>query len=109
MDRRKQGRLHRHEVPAENALEYLPAPQVDQTVHDRQLVRSVLSRLTPDQREILLLRHNWGFTFKEIGAVLGIRETTAKLRAFRAGRTFRSILEAQNVTLEAAEANEPTG
>ena len=41
----------------------------------------------------MLLHHVWGFSFGEIGAMLGIREGAAKLRAHRALQALR-----ENVT-----------
>jgi hypothetical protein len=37
----------------------------------------------PDRREALLLHHVWGFSFAEIGQLLGIRPGAAKLRSSR--------------------------
>jgi DNA-directed RNA polymerase specialized sigma24 family protein len=49
-------------------------------------------RLPSDGREALLLHHVWGFSFVEIGGLLGIRGGTAKLRAHRALTALRSLL-----------------
>jgi RNA polymerase sigma-70 factor (ECF subfamily) len=55
-------------------------------------VQKALALLTDDRREAVLLHHVWGFSFREIGAMLGIREGTAKLRAYRAINTLREML-----------------
>ena len=46
----------------------------------------------------LLLHHVWGFSFGEIGAMLGIREGTAKLRAYRAINTLREMLSRETAS-----------
>ena len=51
----------------------------DQIVHNEkiQFVRSLIDRLPPDQREIVILRHYTGLSFKEIAKTLNININTA--------------------------------
>ena len=53
-----------------------------------------LALVSENRREALLLHHIWGFTFREIGDMLGITERAAKLRAFRGIQTLREVLGA---------------
>ena len=48
--------------------------------------------LLDDRREALLLHHVWGFSFAEIGQMLGIRADAAKLRSSRGMNDLRAIL-----------------
>lgn len=67
-----------------------PTPAwTDEWIKRDQLVRLV-GILKPSLRESLLLHHVWGFSFKEIGRILGVRETTAKVRAHRGLEKLRS-------------------
>ena len=52
----------------------------------------VLVAVLPDRREALLLHHVWGFSFAEIGQMLGIRADAAKLRSSRGMSDLRGLL-----------------
>jgi RNA polymerase sigma-70 factor (ECF subfamily) len=58
----------------------------------REDVRRALARLPADRAEVLLLHHVWGFTFDEIGKILGIRAGAARVRASRAMGVMRGLL-----------------
>jgi RNA polymerase sigma-70 factor (ECF subfamily) len=47
-------------------------------------MRSVLARLTATQRAAVLLRHQQGLSYRELSAVLGVPENTAKTTVHRA-------------------------
>ena len=61
---------------------------------DRLRVRAALAQLGQERREALLLHHVWGFSFREVGAVLAITEAAAKLRSSRGMIELRSLLQA---------------
>lgn len=52
-----------------------------------------LGILEEKYRAPLLLKHIEGFTYREIGGMLGIDENTARMRVYRARHTMRAILE----------------
>lgn len=79
MDRRTRGR--RPVAGAE--LPELPVPPDVEGLADRDALHSALAAILPDRREALLLHHVWGFSFAEIGQLLGIRPDAAKLRSSR--------------------------
>ena len=58
----------------------------------RDAVRRALAALLPDRREALLLHHVWGFSFAEIGQLLGIRADAAKLRSSRGMADLRRAI-----------------
>jgi RNA polymerase sigma-70 factor (ECF subfamily) len=59
---------------------------------DRIRVRAALDLIGHERREALLLHHVWGFSFREIGGVLGITEAAAKLRSSRGMADLRDVL-----------------
>jgi RNA polymerase sigma-70 factor (ECF subfamily) len=91
MHSRARRRRARHEVDGAS-LPDLPLTAEFEHMAERQNVCQAISRLKPDQREILLMHHVWGLSFQEIGGILGIRRGAAKLRAHRAVKTLRLIL-----------------
>ncbi len=66
------------------------SPSADHVATD--LAHKALAELPRDRRTLLLMHHVWGFTFEEIGGVLGIRPGTAKVRAHRALKEVRAHL-----------------
>src|SRR5262249_49137170 len=88
MDRRTRSR--RPITGAE--LPELPVPADVERLAARDTLRRALDHLLPDRREALLLHHVWGFSFTEIGQLLGIRADAAKLRSSRGMGDLRNIL-----------------
>lgn len=97
-------RLKREEALEDHPGDF-PAPSRAETDVDTGLVRRALSRLPPEQRESLMLHYEWGFNFREIGGILGIRTVTAKLRAHRGIKRLRTYLNTDDVTSGIAGAN----
>jgi len=93
MHRRAAARLSRHETGGLEELPEIPVPPSMEQLGNHSDVWAALSKLADDRREAVLLHHIWGFTYGEIGAMLGIREGTAKLRAHRALLALRGMLE----------------
>jgi len=105
MDYRQRRRVESREFPSNESLEELPVPAIDNRAHDRRLLQQALGLLSADEREVLLLRHQWGFSFKEIGGILGVRPGTAKVRAFRATQNVKEIVWQTSVTNLPEDAN----
>jgi RNA polymerase sigma-70 factor (ECF subfamily) len=93
MARRRSSRRAKHEKLVEDALPEIPVPSDLEWSAEHHLVRKALTRLSADQREVLLMHHVWGLSFREISGVLGIRRGAAKLRAYRGIKNLRRILE----------------
>lgn len=87
---RRAGR--RNEVALEPGEPAAPSvsPEVS-TPHDR-LMRRAIGELREDQREVILLHWYEGFSFPEIGRMLGASTGAVKLRAHRAYNALRSAL-----------------
>ncbi len=91
MARRSGARRQRHETETEELPELVAPADFDGFARRDQLRRAV-AELAPGRREPLLLHHVWGFSFKEIGGLLGIREGAAKVRAHRGMAQLRAAL-----------------
>lgn len=59
--------------------------------------KELLARLPPDDRTLLTLHHLEGWDFATIGRHLGWSAPVTKLRAFRARRRLRSLLETKSL------------
>ena len=57
-----------------------------------EAVQSALMRLSPDHRQVLVLRHFVTLSYKEISSALGLPEKTVKSRLFAARRQLGAIL-----------------
>ena len=97
MHRRACARRYRVETGAFEELPEVPVPPVMEQLGSHRDVWNALAALSDDRREAVLLHHVWGFSFGEIGAMLGIREGTAKVRAHRALGALRTLLESSDV------------
>lgn len=87
-------------VPLENAGEPVDPHTPQEELERRELHRAVqqaLDRLTPEHREVLLLRQMQGLSYQEIGAALSLEEGTVKSRLSRAKRQLRTILAEGNL------------
>ena len=105
MDLRARSRRRKHEVFIEENMPEAAITSPFDGIAERQTVRSALTQLTPEQREILLMHHAIGLNFREIAGVLGILRSTAKLRAHRAVKSLRKILGITGVTSQPQEQN----
>jgi len=92
MDVRRRSRASRQEVTLDDPLPEVPIPPEAEGLAEKARLQEALGRLPVEQVEAITLHHVWGFTFGEIGATLGIRPVTAKVRAFRGMRRLREIL-----------------
>jgi len=95
MSARSDRRRGRHETLADEDLPELPIPAEVETLADRDRVRRAVAGLPVEGREAVLLHHVMGLSFREIGAVVGISEGAARVRAHRAMIALREELGAQ--------------
>lgn len=94
MDRRKRRRRTSMEFETEDGTPPdLPTPSSFRGIANRDQLRRAIADLSPDRREPILLHHIWGFSFREIAGILGIREGAAKVRAHRGMVQLREHLQ----------------
>lgn len=77
------------QIPDEKAL---PEEALDRR-EQRRAVSEGLCKLSPEHRQVLVLREINGLTYLEISRVLGVEEGTVKSRIARARLALRKILE----------------
>lgn len=93
MYRRGAGRRERHELlAASESVRRSTGSAATNSVHARQQVEAALQRVSADRRRAFLLHHLFGFSFKEVGAMLGINAGAAKIRSSRAASFMRALL-----------------
>jgi RNA polymerase sigma-70 factor (ECF subfamily) len=71
--------------------EFPVLPEVD-SLGSREEIRRSIAGLPADQAEALLLHHEWGFSFDEIGGMVGISAQAARARASRGMAELRAAL-----------------
>lgn len=92
MDLRAFARKQSAETPMEDGWADIPIPSEMHGYADIDAVRRVLPGVPADRREVVLLHYVWGFSYSEIGRMLGIGAAAAKLRAFRGIQRLRELL-----------------
>jgi RNA polymerase sigma-70 factor (ECF subfamily) len=95
VNQKRAGRRLRQNFP-----EDVPASKdgpVDQAMHREtlQLLGRAVGRLPSEFRAAFLLRAEEGLSFREIGAVLGLTEQTARWRVFKARQKLLHVLTPQ--------------
>lgn len=90
MDRRSGVRRARDRH--ESLSEQLPVPSAWERWAQRATLQQALAEIPDIGREPLLLHHLWGFSFAEIGHLLGLRPGTVKVRAHRALQRLRAMV-----------------
>ena len=86
---------HRAAVPMEDEPEPATPDTPQQAVEEsevRQALQQALDTLTPEHREIFLLRQMRQLSYEEIGRLLGLECGTVKSRLSRAKKQLREIL-----------------
>ncbi len=92
MDLRTFARKRSAETSSEDGQIEIPVPAEMNGYADRESVRQAMRELPADRREAVVLHYVWGFSYSEIGGILGIGTGTAKLRAFRGIKRLRELM-----------------
>jgi RNA polymerase sigma-70 factor (ECF subfamily) len=92
MECRAFSRKRRLEVFPETELVDVPIPADVEGLAERMALRRALRELPEEGRETLLLHHIWGFSFEEIGGMLGTSAGAAKVRSHRAMQELRQSM-----------------
>jgi RNA polymerase sigma-70 factor (ECF subfamily) len=94
-------RRHRHEgrsVPLDDVAFALSDPATQDVTGDEawNILRPALTRLRPDDRLVITLLNLEEKTVREVSALTGWSEANVKVRAFRARKELKKILEENN-------------
>ncbi len=93
---RRKARHQQHEADIrrahESAAESPPLPGLV----DSETIRRLIARLPARQREVLVLKHLQQMSYGEIGAVLGITASTARVHAKAAREALRELVLADD-------------
>jgi RNA polymerase sigma-70 factor, ECF subfamily len=82
-------------VPLDEVLEELPAPDYGPDV--ARALAAAISRLSPDQQQVICMKLLRGSSFCKIANVLDVSEAAAKMRFQRALAALRKDLEQQGI------------
>lgn len=91
---REANRERRRTVRTVLVREVLTSPDTARDVEDRDTLDRGFSRLRPDHRAVLVLRHYLGFSDSEAAAALSVPAGTIKSRLNRATAALRAELDA---------------
>jgi len=89
--REESRRRTRDDLMAQHVVES-EVPPATEEIDERQRVQAALARLTPPQREAIVLAYYGGRTYREVAEELGIPEGTAKTRLRDGLSTLRRLL-----------------
>ncbi|NKB87813.1 MAG: sigma-70 family RNA polymerase sigma factor [Acidobacteria bacterium] len=98
MHRRSTARRAKYEAGTFEELPETPTLGLAELLPDRQELAAALKDVPEDRREAVLLHHVWGFSFREIGEMLGISERAAKLRSFRGIQGLRTSIKTEGAS-----------
>jgi len=80
---------------AQQAATYSAGAGAEERVAVRDELGRVLALLPREQREVVLLSRYYGFSYGEIADLIGGTEAAVKQKAYRALKTLRAALSAQ--------------
>ncbi|MDH4163801.1 MAG: sigma-70 family RNA polymerase sigma factor [Nitrospirota bacterium] len=99
---RDHGRARRETVDVDDIAELrgssAPDPERIASSHETsEAVQHALDGLSPEYREVLILKHLEELGYEEIAAILGVSIAALKVRAHRARERLREVLDKQGV------------
>lgn len=68
-----------------------------------EVVRAAIERLEPEEREVLLLRFDIGLSYREIGEIQAVPETTIKSRVYKLLGHLKDSLAESGIARQAQE------
>ena len=89
-------RLHPTATLLPDDADSSPSPDEIRAVADRDALERGFSRITPEQRAVLVLQHYAGLSQAEIADVIGVPIGTAGSRLHYAARALRAAIEADS-------------
>ena len=95
---------YRRETNADEITQTAPTNPEQQVMQqdNQQVIADALQQLTPDHREVVLLRFYDAMRLSEIAAVVGVPEGTVKSRLYHALKRLKGLLAKDFSALEEA-------
>lgn len=84
-------------VPLDESPEPRAASDEAEAIANRETLRQALDQLTPEHREVVVLRYFADLSVAEVAHSTGVREGTVKSRLHRALRQMRDLLDQPSV------------
>ena len=84
-------------VPLDESPEPRAASDEAEAIANRETLRQALDQLTPEHREVVVLRYFADLSVAEVARSTGVREGTVKSRLHRALRQMRDLLDQPSV------------
>lgn len=81
----------KHEKLKEKLVERLPAIARVLDQETSRFIEQVLNSLSMEERDLILMREQQGYSIGEIALLLGITEETARVRLYRARKKMQEI------------------
>lgn len=78
--------IHDYEAPESELPESMLLQQ-----EQKILIEKILGRMNPANRQLILLKYEMEFSYKQIAALLGVSEGTVKASLYRARQQFQHI------------------
>ncbi len=69
------------------------APETLERDEQHALIRRAIERLTPEQREVVVLREYEGLSYRDIAEIIGVTDSVVKSRLFEARRKLFELLK----------------
>ena len=91
-------RRKRHDELDERTVSTDPTPSEETSLREaRRQIQDALMELTPEYRQVIVLRHYQNLSYEEIATVVGIPEKTVKSRLFTARQRLGVALQKRGV------------
>ena len=84
--------VHRQAAGLQVRRQRRPVPVLAEVLARHEELQGAMQKLTPDQREVLVLRFGMGMSHREIAEQTGRNEEAIRALQFRAIRSLRAIM-----------------
>lgn len=95
-NKKKLSTLYIEDLPEEVGNTFEDNLSILERNENLKYVLSIINELKKGQKQVFILKFGKGFTFKEVGEVLGISETAARMKYFRAKESLIKKYKSSN-------------
>ena len=86
----------REKIQSDSNVEYsslVSLSSEEENTNEKLSLKQALAQLSPEDREIVILHYCQGYTSKEIGKILGMKDATVRSKIMRSGEKMRKFLQ----------------